>query len=72
MTGLFIITGHWKNDKTVINALVSPDSEPSGIEDDYDIFHYDMTEEVLNKAIQDGENSDFEFVVKTFIPHHRL
>jgi hypothetical protein len=66
-TRFFAIQGYWKDDKTEINGYIVTDTDEQfeGVEDE-GIFHYGIKEEDLKKAVEAGEDSEYEFVVESY------
>lgn len=68
---LFTINGYYKDSKEEFNDYLvtsnnfEDDGAPEGYNDD-DIFFYDITKEDIEKAIKDGENSEYEFVITSY------
>jgi len=80
-TGYFIITGYWKSDSypvefesSFFQHIVSSGVDPGedNADPDYDIFYYEMSEEIIKEAISLGIASDFEFVITNYKNHERL
>lgn len=65
---IFSINGYWKDDKDEFeDYLVSDYFGEVEPENDDEIFFY-MSEDDIKKAIEDGEKSEFEFVITTYEP----
>jgi len=65
----FYISGYWKDTSEIFeNYLVCSflDSENDFIEYDDSIFYYGLTEDYILEAIEQGINSEYEFVITSY------
>jgi hypothetical protein len=63
----FIIDGYWKDNKTEFECYLVKDTGDFGEGDD-SVFYYGLTEAEIKLAIEQGMETDLEFVITSYLP----
>ena len=68
MRKYFEIEGYFKDDKSPINGsiITNYDDVDDGVDDDF-IFFYGMEESEIISAIEEGENTQLDFVITGYV-----
>jgi hypothetical protein len=61
------VTGYFKDDKTRIDGAIVKETHDVS-DDDEDVFYYGMSFADLQRAVEEGENFNEDFVIESFKP----